>query len=150
MPNEQADPLAQPDDTAPTSSSTTPAEFPDEAQHAVVVRQAYAAFSGPLPPPSLLKGYEEVCPGSADRIITMAEKQQQHRHSMEKWGLAASFLLTFTLVIGSIWLVYQGKELTGLVLLIGETVSLAGLFLWGRKRKEQEHAEREKLFQERT
>ena len=31
-------------------------------------------FSGPLPHPKHLAGYEAVAPGSADRIITMAEK----------------------------------------------------------------------------
>lgn len=42
-----------------------------------------AAFSGPLPPPSILRGYEDVLPGAADRIISMAEKQSKHRQEME-------------------------------------------------------------------
>jgi uncharacterized membrane protein len=33
-----------------------------------------AEFSGPLPPPGLLAGYEHAVPGSAQRIITMAEQ----------------------------------------------------------------------------
>lgn len=31
------------------------------------------SFEGPLPHPSILKGYEVVLPGSADRIIKMTE-----------------------------------------------------------------------------
>ena len=36
-------------------------------------------FSGPLPPPELFKQYEEILPGSANRILKMAEKEQNIR-----------------------------------------------------------------------
>jgi hypothetical protein len=42
-----------------------------------------SSFVGPLPPPGLLKGYEDVCPGSAQRIIAMAETQSAHRSQIE-------------------------------------------------------------------
>lgn len=50
----------------------------------VVAEVIQSEFSGPIPPPSISKGYEEVLPGAADRIISMAEKQSQHRQHMEK------------------------------------------------------------------
>jgi uncharacterized membrane protein len=37
-------------------------------------------FEGPLPPPEQLKQYEEVSPGFAERIVQMAEKEQDFRH----------------------------------------------------------------------
>ena len=40
--------------------------------------------SGPLPAPWTLAGYEEVTSGAAERIIVMAEKQQEHGHTMQK------------------------------------------------------------------
>ena len=40
-------------------------------------------FSGPIPPPNIIAGYENVVPGAADRIIKMAEQQSSHRQSME-------------------------------------------------------------------
>ena len=40
-------------------------------------------FVGPLPPPSVLAQYEKVSPGTAERIISIAEKEQQHRHAMQ-------------------------------------------------------------------
>ena len=49
----------------------------------VVMEMAKAEFSGPIPPPSIIEGYERVLPGSADRIISMAEKQSEHRQKME-------------------------------------------------------------------
>lgn len=42
------------------------------------------SFSGPIPPPSVLKQYEEMQPGSADRILKMAEMQAEHRMELEK------------------------------------------------------------------
>ena len=50
----------------------------------VVAEVMQSEFSGPIPPPSIIKGYEEVLPGSADRIIGMAERQSAHRQAMEK------------------------------------------------------------------
>ena len=41
-------------------------------------------YSGPIPHPNILKQFEEVIPGSADRILKMAEKEQEHRHEFEK------------------------------------------------------------------
>jgi len=46
-------------------------------------RSGFTAFSGPLPPPSLLSGYESSCPGAADRIIKMAEQEAEHRRVTE-------------------------------------------------------------------
>jgi len=46
-------------------------------------RLEYLEHSGPLPHPEILSGYEKVLPGSADRILKMAEKQQDHRISNE-------------------------------------------------------------------
>ena len=41
-------------------------------------------FSGPLPLPQILDGYERACPGTANRIIEMAEAQSAHRRLMEQ------------------------------------------------------------------
>lgn len=40
-------------------------------------------YEGPFPPPALLKQFEEVLPGAAERIFQFSEKEQQHRHEME-------------------------------------------------------------------
>lgn len=43
---------------------------------------------GPLPPASLLKQYEEVLPGAADRVFCMAEEQQRHVQSMDNKAIS--------------------------------------------------------------
>ena len=47
-------------------------------------QEIHRSFNGPLPAPEDFKQYESVLPGAADRIISMAEKQQLHRTSLEK------------------------------------------------------------------
>lgn len=37
------------------------------------------SFSGPLPHPQILRGYEDIKEGFAERILRMAEKEQEHR-----------------------------------------------------------------------
>lgn len=40
-------------------------------------------FSGPIAHPRHLREYEDICPGSAERIIAMAEQRNQHNMAME-------------------------------------------------------------------
>ncbi|WP_261246181.1 DUF2335 domain-containing protein [Serratia fonticola] len=42
-----------------------------------------SVFQGPLPPPTIMVGYEKILPGATDRLITLVENQQAHRHQME-------------------------------------------------------------------
>ena len=44
-------------------------------------------FSGPIPPPELLKGYNKVVQNGAERIISMTEKQSQHRMHLENYAI---------------------------------------------------------------
>lgn len=46
-------------------------------------------FQGPIPPPQILAGYEQLLPGAADRILAMAEKETAHRQIMEEKALDA-------------------------------------------------------------
>ena len=49
-----------------------------------------ASFSGPLPPPSMFRSYEEILPGAAERILTIVEQEQRHRMGWEEHALKAS------------------------------------------------------------
>lgn len=42
-----------------------------------------------LPPVSVLEQYESLVPGSAERIIDMADLEQEHRHNWENRALTA-------------------------------------------------------------
>lgn len=47
-------------------------------------------FEGPIPPPAVLQGYEQILPGAAERILRMAEQQAAHRHSLELKSINAN------------------------------------------------------------
>ena len=40
-------------------------------------------YSGPLPPPQALEQYNRAVPNGAERIMAMAEKELDHRHTLE-------------------------------------------------------------------
>lgn len=46
-------------------------------------------FSGPIAHPRHLREYEEILPGSAERILAMAERQQAHNSEMERMIVSA-------------------------------------------------------------
>lgn len=44
-------------------------------------------FSGPIPHPRHMREYEEICPGSADRLIAMAEVSITHAQDLQRSAL---------------------------------------------------------------
>lgn len=75
----------------------------------VVAEVIQSEFSGPIPPPNIIAGYEDVVPGSADRIIAMAENQAKHRQSVELFEVRTEardsllgIIFAFILGVGSI------------------------------------------------
>lgn len=53
-----------------------------------IVAEVQQYFEGPLPPPDFAERYEHLLPGSLDRILGLAERQQQARLQMEDRQLA--------------------------------------------------------------
>ncbi len=115
------------------------------------IQVAAASYSGPIPPPSELAKYEELLPGSAERIIAMAEKQSNHRQDLEKItiksGSRDSLLgLIFGLIIGlagigsGTYCIIKGATAAGTVIGGGSLVSLVSVFIYGsrQRRKERE------------
>ena len=60
-----------------------------EGQGIVHTRESVHAFQGPIPDPDTLAGYEQIMPGLADRIVTMAEQQGEHRRQLEHQRITA-------------------------------------------------------------
>src|SRR5712691_11175858 len=82
LPQAQAQP--KPETEVPTSQPAG-----QRQQRAALIAQM-EQWSGPLPPPAVLEKFNQVVPGSAARILKMAEKEQQHRVSYEREGLTAT------------------------------------------------------------
>lgn len=62
---------------------------PQQLSQRTVVTSA-TGWSGPLPPPEALDRFNAIIPNGADRIVTMAEKEQAHRIQMEMEGQRAT------------------------------------------------------------
>lgn len=116
----------------------------DGAQAQIQVAHS-VSVSGPLPHPEFFQSYERTLPGAADRILTMAEKQQHHRHSQqtsrltldaarERRGQWMGFLVAVSGVIGGVTLIMFDKPVAGFTTLLGAIGSIVGSFLWARRR----------------
>lgn len=126
------------------NQSKTPAKTKGSKEVARVSMQAMSVYAGPIPPASELKKYEEVLPGSADRILKMAEKQSAHRQGMEERMLDNSIkserigqclgFAVFTLaIIAGFVLILLGKDGIGLLTALGSIAALVGLFIYDRQ-----------------
>lgn len=59
--------------------------LPEDKRHQVIcAMMQQTSYRGPLPHPEILKGYEKILPGAAERVFAMAESQQKHRMAMEE------------------------------------------------------------------
>lgn len=116
-----------------------PEEKREKAMSALtVIRQE--SFAGPIPPPQVLKGYEDVLPGSADRILKMAENQQQHRIEIEKKAISsqaenskrgqifAFIVFILCVIVGLVFAYLDMKTFAG-VFLTTTMVILVGFFI---------------------
>jgi len=119
------------------------------SQPQFVARVQGTLFQGPLPHPEILAGYDQVLPGAADRIITMAEKNQGHRHALEakvipagirseRIGQILAFILYLTTLASGTYLVAAGKETVGVVEMLGSTGTFAALYFKGQVEKKRE------------
>lgn len=102
------------------------------------------AYQGPIPHPDLFAKFEEVLPGAADRILSMSESEQNHRHQMEQQhldlvrkmslkGLYCGFFIAISIIIGGLILLSLGKSLEGFGLIITALAALVGAFIYKGK-----------------
>ncbi len=106
-------------------------------------RTEFRTHSGPLPPSDELLRYNEATPDAADRIITLAEKQQNHRIEMETHvircqqvqsarGQVIGGLLSSFLIGSGTWLAVTGHDAVAGVVFGTTVIGLAALFVIGK------------------
>lgn len=124
-----------------------PTDSPENGQVGVVARSRTESFSGPLPHPSILKGYNELVPDAAERILKAFEKQNEHREFIEKetnkaniklaWantgeryaGLVLGFVIACIILCLIYILAMKGHEAIAGILASATLVAVVGLFL---------------------
>ena len=108
-------------------------------------------FQGPIPPPQILAGYEKLLPGSADRILCMAEKETAHRQIMEtkaidaeieglrneakdiKRGQICGLIIGITALLSGTYTSITGYPWAGSFIGAGGVIGLVSAFIVGRK-----------------
>jgi len=145
------------DYTPPAQPGSQPAESRKLLQILSSQRQVFESFVGPLPPPQILHQYNEIVPGLASRIAAQAERQTEHRISLESkvirsdisrsWaGLICGFVLCLICIIGGVVCVLQGHDWAGTVISTGAVVGLATAFIYGTNLRKAERLEKSKIL----
>lgn len=109
----------------------------------------------------MLARYEDLIPGSAERIIGMAERQSAHRQELEKQvvggGVSAEqrgqwmgFVVAMSALGGGFWLISQGQPAWGIALVVADLAAFAGVFVYGRRSQTQERERKFHRFVERS
>jgi len=157
------------DSLSPLSTEATelPMERRDEpAGEFTLISEKY---SGPLPHPNILKGYEETIPGAAERILILLEEQQAHRIKMDEMelssvtqiehrrleagiqrdrvGMFLGFILALVLIAFSTYAISLGYAPQSAGLLAWGIATLAGVFAYSRYSGQKEMREQREALQ---
>lgn len=110
-------------------------------------------YQGPVPPPAIMEKLEQLLPGAADRIFTMAEKDQAAAHEAQRLAHAratqvesnqhtenmASLVMAFVVCIVfagcGVILVLNGFEKMGATLLGSILLGVVSSFLYKKTKK---------------
>jgi len=137
-----------------TVSGNVPAGNPitttvQQGRKRTTIQAQVASFQGPIPPPELLREYNEIVPNGADRIMKMAEAQSAHRIELESIvikgddrradrGLYTGFTIGIVMLALSFVLVMYGHDWAGTVFGTIDLLGLIGIFVYGRNVKMKE------------
>lgn len=123
-----------------------------------VVTQVTKMHSGPLPDPETLAEYNRIHPEAAERIISMAEKEQNHRHrcdeehqKLQSSAVSKNFWLKLVgqffglssvvfVIYLAIKIVDAGHPGIAATVATGVLAALASVFVFGQKYKNKNSA----------
>ena len=117
-------------------------------QEVIQVEQQVTIYSGPLPPPEMMRGYEDVHSGSADRILAMAEQEQKQRAIYENLGLVFGFIAALCLIALSAYVVSLGFAWQSVGVVIGSIAGTAGTFIYSNQARRRELREKRAALQQ--
>lgn len=123
----------------------------------VIQRQSLVSYrSAPYPTPGDLRQYEEIHPGFTERILSLTERESEHRIQEErlqnratidiaKRGQKYAFLVVLVLIAAATAAILTGHSAEGVVALGGGSVAIVSAFiapnLFGRVRKRGKHSD---------
>ncbi len=116
-----------------------------------LVHSVEYTYSGPLPPPEILRRFDEILPGSAQKIFDQFELQSAHRRQVEstviasgafsqRVGSVSGLLLGVVGMGGGIWLAHEGRDFGGFSTVLATLASLVGIYVSQRRKQTAERA----------
>lgn len=121
-------------------------QLPQDVQQKIlqISVQQTQMWSGPIPSPDALEKYNHVLPGSANRLLSLAEKEQNHRHDMDRNVLATKagdvkrgqrygFVIAIFAVGGAVWCASFAPWVSG-VLVSVPVATIVIAFIKGRSK----------------
>ncbi|WP_242258088.1 DUF2335 domain-containing protein [Streptococcus thoraltensis] len=104
-----------------------------------VVYEKLEIYKGDLPHPETLKGYNELYPDAAKKIIDNGIAESEHRRSMEskylqnnvrahKLGQMLGFIIALSIVACGTFLIFTGNPISGSIMTGTTALGVIGLF----------------------
>ncbi len=124
----------------------------DDGGATAVLEAEASSFSGPMPHPDMLREYENLCPGFAERSLRMVEEQSEHRRTMEAHvtkskvkheatGQIMAFVVALALMGVGGMAVYLKEIAVGSTFVGVDFVALIGMFIYRQVREEKRSKE---------
>ena len=139
----------------PDEDAIAIADEEDSPEHSRSV--SASLFSGPIPPPALMREYAEIDPEFTRRFIEIFERQQAHDHEVEKAvisnnkeiilnnqsilnrGQPFGFVLALVGLVGVQIASFLGSPIAGSIIGAGGLALLAGVFVYSKKNPSSSH-----------
>lgn len=93
----------------------------------------------PLPHPDELAHFDQVLPGLAERIVTMAEANNLDRRRTNRairvvslLGQVFAFIVAMTALLGGFYLIDQGNDGAGVAAIVTAIAAPLGVFIYNR------------------
>jgi uncharacterized membrane protein len=113
-------------------------------------------YQGFLPHPRILVEFDNIVPGSAERIIKMVEDQAKHRQGLEqsvinsdirdgRTGLIFGFIVSLVAILAGAYCISQGHAVAGTIIGGGAVPSLTGVFVYGSKQRRKEREAKQQI-----
>jgi len=136
--------------TAVVESAFEPEDIPEASRKDVISRftqiTTTSHYSGPLPPAEHLMAYNNIIPDGAERIMRIAEKDQEHRIKTDsrlvngnmmttRLGQIFGLAIGITIVLLGFICIMNGHELAGSFMSGSSVAGLVSVFVIGRNKK---------------
>ncbi len=94
---------------------------------------------GPIPPPETLERYGKINPSFPERIVRMAEKEQNFRHISYYIGQFFAVIIVIAGLGSATYLGINGKEWLGGTIGLGALASIVGAYFYSQSKNKKDN-----------